>query len=77
MVLGQAASQADLEKALEGVVLTSPAVRVKPAHPVIGVKRFFISCATFSLVKVVFFKVLANGSAKSSKLLLRPSVLYC
>jgi acylglycerol lipase len=34
----QAASQPDVIELLEGgIILTSPAVRVKPAHPVIGV----------------------------------------
>jgi hypothetical protein len=31
------ASQPDMEKELQGVVVSSVAVKVKPAHPVIGV----------------------------------------
>ncbi|KAF6161638.1 hypothetical protein GIB67_017276 [Kingdonia uniflora] len=35
-VVLKAASYPDIENMVEGVVLTSPALRVKPAHPVVG-----------------------------------------
>lgn len=36
-VLVQAASNPLIERMVEGVILTSPALRVKPAHPVVKV----------------------------------------
>ncbi|KAL9254310.1 Caffeoylshikimate esterase-like protein [Drosera capensis] len=37
VVADTAASYPHIERMLEGVILTSPALRVKPAHPVVGV----------------------------------------
>lgn len=36
-LLLQAASYPHIEEMLEGVILTSPALGVKPAHPIVGV----------------------------------------
>lgn len=33
----QAASYPHIEEMLEGIILTSPALRVRPAHPIVGV----------------------------------------
>lgn len=37
----QAASYPHIEEMLEGIILTSPALRVKPAHPIVGVSELF------------------------------------
>lgn len=36
----QAASYPHIEGMLEGIILTSPALRVKPAHPIVGVSFY-------------------------------------
>lgn len=39
----QAASYPHIEAMLEGVVLSAPALRVEPAHPIVGVSSYFSS----------------------------------
>ena len=38
----QASLYAHIRTRLEGIILTSPAVRVKPAHPIVGVIELFL-----------------------------------
>lgn len=40
--LAQAASYPHIENMLEGIILTSPALRVKPANPVVSVRRLLL-----------------------------------
>ncbi|KAJ6295601.1 hypothetical protein OIU76_027335 [Salix suchowensis] len=42
-VVLKAASYPNIEEMLEGIVLTSPALRVKPAHPIVGAVAPFFS----------------------------------
>ncbi|KAG5060542.1 hypothetical protein JHK87_001571 [Glycine soja] len=44
-VVLKAASHPHIEVMVEGIILTSPALRVKPAHPIVGVNFAFVSCA--------------------------------
>lgn len=39
----QAASYPHIEAMLEGIVLSAPALRVEPAHPIVGVSSYFSS----------------------------------
>lgn len=41
----QAASYPHIEVMVEGIILTSPALRVKPAHPIVGVSFALLGCA--------------------------------
>ncbi|KAG5088962.1 hypothetical protein JHK86_001574 [Glycine max] len=45
VVVDTAASHPHIEVMVEGIILTSPALRVKPAHPIVGVNFAFVSCA--------------------------------
>lgn len=38
--ISQAASYPHIEEMLEGIILTSPALRVKPAHAIVGVSGY-------------------------------------
>jgi alpha-beta hydrolase superfamily lysophospholipase len=44
------ALQPDMEKELQGVVVSSAAVKVKPAHPVIGVSHSCSLCSSLGFV---------------------------
>lgn len=41
-IISQAALDLQIEDIIHGIVLTSPALRVKPAHPLVGVIIFIL-----------------------------------
>lgn len=45
----QAASYPHIEAMLEGIVLSAPALRVEPAHPIVGVSGYFSSLVLDSI----------------------------
>lgn len=45
----QAASYPHIEAMLEGIVLSAPALRVEPAHPIVGVSSYFSSLVLDSI----------------------------
>ncbi|XP_068642470.1 uncharacterized protein [Aristolochia californica] len=55
-VVLKAASYSHIEKLLEGIILTSPALRVKPAHPIVG--------ALAPVVSILAPKVQMKGANK-------------
>jgi hypothetical protein len=50
LLFWQLALQPDMEKELQGVVVSSAAVKVKPAHPVIGVSHSCSLCSSLGFV---------------------------
>lgn len=52
LLFTQAASYPHIEQLLEGIILTSPALRVKPSHPIVGVSVYGLLCVAFVLYKI-------------------------
>ena len=54
----QAASFPHIEQMVEGIILTSPALRVKPAHPVVGVSFYMNTLESLGRAGAVIYDFL-------------------
>lgn len=72
-MIAQAASYPRIEKMVEGIILTSPALRVRPAHPLVGVSssqsisRFeSLLCWSLLLALGLFYLLLESSNLKTT-----------